>query len=134
MTSVDAAPPEGGPSLLSIGEVADLSGVPATTIRYYDRIGLVEPVARVGDKRRFDHAVLRRLVAIGLCIDAGFSLDEVRELLADDSPGRVASHELARRKLAEIDEQRRRLDAARVLVERGLRCTCPALDSCVCDA
>ena len=114
MTSVDAAPPEKGPSLLSIGEVADLSGVPATTIRYYDRIGLVEPVARVGDKRRFDHAVLRRLVAIGL--------------------GRVASRELARRKLAEIDEQRRRLDVARVLVERGLRCTCPALDSCVCDA
>lgn len=125
---------DGEAALRSIGEVAELSGVPASTIRYYDRIGLVHPVARVGDKRRFDDAVLRRLVAIGLCTDAGFSLDEVRELLADESPGRTASRALAHRKLAELDEQRRRLDAARELIERGLRCTCPALDSCDCGA
>lgn len=119
---------------LAIGEVERLSGVPATTLRYYDRIGLITPAGRVGDKRRFDPAVLRRLTAISLCTEAGFTLDEVRTLLLDDSDGRVASRELAERKLVELEDRRRQLDAAVALIERGMRCTCRSIDACDCGA
>ncbi len=105
-----------------------------STIRYYDRIGLLEVPDRVGGKRRFDEAAVRRLGAVQLCTAAGFSLDEAKLLLADTSPERATSRALAARKLVEIDERLAALGSARALIERGLRCRCPSLESCSCDS
>jgi DNA-binding transcriptional MerR regulator len=80
---------------LSIGEVAGRSGVAASTLRYYEDSGLLRPQSRVAGRRRYDQTVLTRLEVIGLCKAAGFSLDEIRVLLADDEPGRPASRSLA---------------------------------------
>ncbi|OBI04074.1 MerR family transcriptional regulator [Mycolicibacter nonchromogenicus] len=117
---------------LSIGEVAHRSGVAATTLRYYERIGLLAPPARIGGQRRYDEAVLARLEVIGLCKTAGFALEEIALLFADDAPGRPASKALARAKLAEIDAQLESLSRARAVIEWGMRCTCPSVDSCTC--
>lgn len=117
---------------LTIGEVARRSGVAATTLRYYEQIGLLAPPARVGGQRRYDPAVLTRLEVIGLCKSAGFTLDEVQLLFADDVPGRPASQALAHAKLAEIDAQLESLSRARAVIEWGMRCTCPSIDACSC--
>lgn len=117
---------------LGIGEVAHRSGVAATTLRYYERIGLLAPPARIGGQRRYDQAVLARLEVIGLCKTAGFALEEIALLFADDAPGRPASKALARAKLAEIDAQLESLSRARAVIEWGMRCTCPSVDSCTC--
>ncbi len=117
---------------LTIGEVARRSGVAATTLRYYEQAGLVAPPARVGGKRRYDDSVLARLEIIGLCKSAGFALDEIRLLFADDVPGRPASRALAQAKLAEIDSQLEALSRARAVIEWGMRCTCPSIDACTC--
>ncbi len=119
-------------ALLSIGEVAERSGVADTALRYYERIGLLRPVERVGGKRRYDEKAVARLAVIGLCKAAGFSLDEIAILYDDRSPARARSRELAEAKLAEIDAQLARLQEARAVVEWGLRCTCPTLDACTC--
>ena len=73
---------------LTIGRVADETGVAATTLRYYEQIGLVPVPVRVGGQRRYDDSVLARLEVIGLCKSAGFTLDEIVVLFADDAPGR----------------------------------------------
>lgn len=117
---------------LSIGEVAHRSGVAATTLRYYERIGLLASPARVGGQRRFENAVLARLEVIGLCKAAGFALEEIQALFADDAPGRPASRALAQAKLAEIDTQLESLSRARAVIEWGMRCGCPSIDACTC--
>lgn len=118
--------------LLTIGEVAGRSGVAATTLRYYEQIGLLAPPARLGGQRRYSDAVLARLEVIGLCKSAGFTLDEIQLLFADEAPGRPASRALARAKLAEIDARMESLSRARAVIEWGMRCTCPSIDACSC--
>ena len=117
---------------LTIGRVADETGIAATTLRYYEQIGLVPVPVRVGGQRRYDDSVLARLEVIGLCKAAGFTLDEIQVLFADDAPGRPASRALAEAKLAEIDAQMESLARARAVIEWGMRCTCPSIDSCTC--
>ena len=117
---------------LTIGEVARQAGVAATTLRYYEQIGLVPPPGRLGGQRRYDDSVLARLEVIRLCKSAGFALEEIQLLFADDAPGRPASRALAEAKLAEIDAQMESLAQARAVIEWGMRCTCPSIDSCTC--
>jgi MerR family redox-sensitive transcriptional activator SoxR len=117
---------------LTIGKVADKTGVAATTLRYYEQIGLVPVPVRVGGPRRYEEAVLARLEVIGLCKAAGFTLDEIQVLFADDAPGRPASRALAEAKLAEIDARLESLARARAVIEWGMRCTCPSIDACTC--
>ncbi|MGH3595713.1 MAG: MerR family transcriptional regulator, partial [Mycobacterium sp.] len=108
------------------------AGVAATTLRYYEQIGLVPAPARVGGQRRYDDSVLARLEVIRLCKSAGFTLEEVQLLFADDAPGRPASRALAEAKLAEIEAQMASLARARAVIEWGMRCTCPSIDACTC--
>ncbi|GAB1812764.1 helix-turn-helix domain-containing protein [Mycobacterium sp. MUNTM1] len=117
---------------LTIGEVARQAGVAATALRYYEQIGLVPQPARLGGQRRYDASILARLEVIALCKAAGFSLDEIQLLFADDAPGRPASRALAEAKLAEIDAQMDSLARARAVIEWGMRCTCPSIDACTC--
>jgi MerR family redox-sensitive transcriptional activator SoxR len=117
---------------LTIGEVAREAGVAATTLRYYEQIGLVPPAARVGGQRRYDESVLARLEVIRLCKSAGFALEEIQLLFADDAPGRPASRALAEAKLAEIDTRMESLARAREVIQWGMRCTCPSIDACTC--
>ncbi|WP_406815912.1 helix-turn-helix domain-containing protein [Mycobacterium sp. M23085] len=117
---------------LTIGEVARRAGVAATALRYYEQIGLVPEPARLGGQRRYDDSILARLEVIALCKAAGFSLDEIQLLFADDAPGRPVSRALAEAKLAEIDAQMDSLARARAVIEWGMRCTCPSIDACAC--
>ena len=117
---------------LTIGEVAREAGVAATTLRYYEQIGLLPSPARLGGRRRYDSSILARLEVIRLCKAAGFTLEEIQLLFADDAPGRPASRALAEAKLAEIDDQMASLVRARAVIEWGMSCTCPSIDACTC--
>jgi len=117
---------------LTIGELALQADVAATTLRYYERIGLIQSPARVGGQRRYDDSIVARLDVIRLCKAAGFALDEIQLLFADDAPGRPASRALAETKLAEIDARVAELQRAREIIEWGMRCTCPSIDDCTC--
>jgi DNA-binding transcriptional MerR regulator len=86
----------------------------------------------VGGRRRYDDSVLTRLEVIGLCKAAGFSLDEIRVLLADATPGRPASRSLARAKLTDIDAQMATLMRAREIIEWAMNCPCASVDACRC--
>jgi DNA-binding transcriptional MerR regulator len=117
---------------LSIGELAVRADVAATTLRYYERIGLIQSPARVGGQRRYDDSIVARLEVIRLCKAAGFALEEIQLLFADDGPGRPASRALAQAKLAEIDTRIAELQRAREIIEWGMRCTCPSIEDCTC--
>ena len=69
---------------LDIAEVARRSGVPASTLRFYEEKGLIFPIGRRGMRRLFDAGVLERLALIALGQAAGFTLGEIAELFAPD--------------------------------------------------
>lgn len=116
----------------TIGDIARQAAVAPTTLRYYEKLGLITPSGRVGGQRRYDDAVLTRLEVIRLCKSAGFTLAEIQILYADEMPGRPTIRALAEAKLAEIDARLTELARAREIVEWGMRCTCPSIDACTC--
>ena len=69
---------------LDIAEVARQSGVPASTLRFYEEKGLIASTGRRGLRRLFDPGVLERLALIALGRAAGFSLDEIALMFAPD--------------------------------------------------
>lgn len=62
---------------LDIGEVVKRSGVPASTLRYYEQLGLLQSLGRRGLRRQYDEQVLERLALIGLGQSAGLSLQQI---------------------------------------------------------
>jgi DNA-binding transcriptional MerR regulator len=69
-------------TVLDIAQVARLSGMPASALRFYEDKGLIASVGRRGLRRLFDAAVLERLSLIALGRAAGFSLDEIGAMFA----------------------------------------------------
>lgn len=122
---------------LAIGEVARRAGVRASAIRYYERIGLLPPPERVGGQRRYDREVFRRLEMIALARRMGLTLAETRTLIwgfPTATPPAERWGELARAKLADVDEQIRRLEGMRALLHEALGCECSSLEECVARA
>ena len=106
--------------LLTIGEMASRAGVPTSTIRFYERRRLVLPDARQSGQRRYRTETLRRLVFIGMLQDAGLSLDEIRGIL--EAPTIKDWKAIGRRRLADLDKQILKLQAARELLDTALHC------------
>ena len=68
---------------LNIGSVAEAAGLPAKTIRYYESIRLIAPAGRrANGYRSYSEADMRTLAFIKRARSLGFSVQEVRELLA----------------------------------------------------
>jgi DNA-binding transcriptional MerR regulator len=108
-------------ALLTIGELARRTGVATSALRYYEEIGLLPAPARVSGQRRYPESAATAVAAIRLHSDAGFTLAEQRALMASGDPG-PDWRELAQRKLADLDEQIARAQAAREAISHGLRC------------
>jgi DNA-binding transcriptional MerR regulator len=119
---------------MSIGEVAERSGTPITTLRYYESIGLVPPPARRGGQRRYDESVLQRLMVIRFCKIAGLSVADIARVLSDDSPERAVMHQIARDQIALIDQQMAQVGLARRMLAATMDCRCPDLLACSCGA
>jgi len=108
------------PELMTIGDVANRAHVATSTIRYYERRGLLSPDARQSGQRRYRTETLRRLVFIGMMQDIGLSLDEVDGIL--NAATTAEWKPIASQRLAALDEQIARLQLARELLAGALHC------------
>ena len=108
---------------MDIAEVARQSGIPASTLRFYEEKGLIRSTGRHGLRRTFAPSVLERLSLISLGAAAGFSLEEIARMFAADGRPRIDRQALMA-KARELDATIRKLVAMR----RGLRhaAACPA--------
>lgn len=99
----------------TIGGLAKAAGVGVETVRYYQRRGLLpEPARPPGEVRRYGEAELKRLKFIRHAQAAGFTLNEIGELIAlDASDDRARARELAQARVAAIDEKIAELSEAR---------------------
>lgn len=126
-------------SAMNIGTVAEQSGVPAKTIRYYESIGLITPAAReLNGYRRYGSTDMRALSFIKRARGLGFSVEEVRDLLdlwrnrkrASATVKELAAQHLQAldRKIEELQSIRRTLAHLFTQCRGDNRPRCPILD------
>jgi MerR family redox-sensitive transcriptional activator SoxR len=118
---------------LTIGEVARKAGLQTSSIRYYEKIGLLPKTQRVGGQRRYETSVLNYLEVINVAQRAGFRMDEIRHLFHGFGRGIPAFHRwqvLAQRKIAEMDDLIARAKKMKLLLQRADRCKCLDLEDC----
>jgi MerR family mercuric resistance operon transcriptional regulator len=126
-----------GPVSHTVGSLAAAAGVGVETIRFYQRKGLLETPARDGGIRRYGSDDLRRLRFIKQAQAAGFTLEQIKELLdLDKSSDRPRARELARSRIKALDAKIAELKRARDSLNRlALECgegssgPCPILAS-----
>lgn len=116
--------------LVPIGELARRTGVAASALRYYERIGLLSPAGRAGGRRRYAASSAERVALIQICKKAGFTLAEIRRLLPAMRAGRGSWAHLGERKIAELDARIAAAQAAKQLIRHGLECPHPDLFDC----
>ena len=122
---------------MTIARIAAAGGVGVETIRYYQRRGLLDEPPRAGAVRRYGPADLRRLLFIRRAQAAGFTLEEIGELLVLDSGhDRARVRALAAERLAALEEKIAELEAARTALTRlstacaaGTKGPCPILEA-----
>ncbi len=116
---------------MDIAEVARRSGVPASTLRFYEEKGLIASIGRRGLRRLFDPGVVERLGLIALGRAAGLSLDEIATMFAPDGRLRVD-----RRALSAKAEQREKRIAKLRAMRDGLQhaASCPAPSHMECPS
>lgn len=104
---------------LTIGKLAAAAGVGVETIRFYQRRGLLETPTRDAGVRRYAAADLRRLRFIRQAQSAGFTLEQIRELIdLDASEDRARARELANSRIAALNEKIAELEEARDALRR----------------
>jgi DNA-binding transcriptional MerR regulator len=107
---------------LTIGELARTTGVATSALRYWEELGLVPAPARVSGQRRYPASAVGLVGLILLLRDVGFTLREVKALVAFRSDGFDGWRELHQRKLAELDERIAQARTARTAIAHGLAC------------
>ena len=126
---------------MTIARLAEAGGVGVETVRYYQRRGLLETPPRPdgpgsgGGVRRYTAADARRLRFIRAAQTAGFTLEQIGELLElDAGTDRARARELARARLGELDAKIAELEGARASLRRlavacaeGCRGPCPII-------
>jgi DNA-binding transcriptional MerR regulator len=114
---------------MDIAEVAKRSGMPASTLRFYEEKGLIASTSRQGLRRRFDPGVLDQLALIALGQAAGLSLGEIGSMFSADGRPSIDRRLLAA-KADEIDRQVKRLKAMSNGLRHAAACRAPSHAEC----
>jgi MerR family redox-sensitive transcriptional activator SoxR len=120
--------------LLTIGELADRSGVATSALRFYETKGLIESERTAGNQRRYPRAALRRVSLVRAAQEVGLSLGEVAEALEtlphDRTPTKNDWEKLSRSWRKRLDRQIAELQALRNDLTDCIGCGCLSLKSC----
>ena len=119
---------------LTIGELAERSGVARSALRYYEAQGLITAVRTSGNQRRYERATLRRISFIRSAQRVGLSLEEITEALSTLPGGRTPTKadwtRLSRDWRGRINDQIDRLERLRDRLDSCIGCGCLSLQRC----
>lgn len=128
---------------MNIGDVAEASGLPAKTIRYYEDIGLVRPARSDNGYRSFRDSDVHKLIFLSRARSLGFTIEDCRTLLSlyeDRARASADVKVLAQEHLAEIEKKIAELQSLRATLSRLVsschgddRPDCPILDGLAGD-
>ena len=119
---------------LTIGEVAQRTGIATSALRYYEDRGLIESVRTDGNQRRYERSVIRRVSVIRAAQEVGLTLNEISAALDSLPNARTPTKsdwtKLARGWRASLDERIAELEALRDDLGDCIGCGCLSLRSC----
>lgn len=110
--------------MMNISEVAQQSGLPSSTLRFYEEKGLLTSVGRYGLRRVFGPDVLERLALIALGRSAGFTLEEIARMFAEDGVAHI-DRKLLLEKANELDRTIHKLSVMRDGLRHAAACSAP---------
>ncbi|GGE34353.1 MerR family transcriptional regulator [Halopseudomonas oceani] len=120
--------------ILSIGEVSRRSGLPASTLHFYESIGLITSTRSAGNQRRYSSRVLRYLAILKVAQRVGVPLEDVRATLGPFDPTVKPSSrqwkEAGQRWRAHLDERISQLQRLRDELSGCIGCGCLSLEDC----
>lgn len=117
-------------AVLTIGELAAASGVPTSTIRFWERRDLIRPTTRSGGRRRYDDEVLHEVGVLRLCQDAGFTLAEIHEMKQCASAEPNGWRKFVEAKIVDVAESLARLQKAHEILSHALECRADDITLC----
>ena len=119
---------------LSIGQVAERTGLAVSAIRFYEEEGLIAPWRNAGGQRRFERADIRRLSFVMVAQKCGFTLPEIRSemehLPKGKAPNRADWTRISSGFRDEIDRRIEALETLREKLDGCIGCGCLSLDVC----
>jgi len=122
------------PQLITIGELADRSGVAASALRFYESKGLIAATRTDGGQRRYRRDTIRRVAFVLAAQQVGLSLTEIADAL-DGLPDARTPNQKDWQRLASgwrplLDERIRSLELLRERLSSCIGCGCLSLDTC----
>jgi MerR family redox-sensitive transcriptional activator SoxR len=119
---------------LTIGQLAQRSGVATSAIRFYESKGLISSERTTGNQRRYAQSTLRRVAFVRTAQRVGLSLEEIGEALStlpgNRTPTKSDWHRLSKAWRPRLDEQIRRIELLRERLDGCIGCGCLSLRSC----
>jgi MerR family redox-sensitive transcriptional activator SoxR len=119
---------------LSIGDVSRRSGVPASTLRFYEKQGLIRAVRTTGNHRLFHREMLRRISVIRVAQSFGLTLQEIADAMAalpeQRTPTKRDWERLSKAWRNRLDQRIAELQRMRDKLSRCIGCGCLSLKSC----
>lgn len=119
---------------LTIGELAERSGVAPSALRFYEEKGLIFSERTTGNQRRYRKSTLRRVAFVRTAQRVGLSLEEIGTALSDLPAGRTPTksdwHRISKAWRPRLDEQIRRIELLRDRLDSCIGCGCLSLRSC----
>jgi MerR family transcriptional regulator, redox-sensitive transcriptional activator SoxR len=123
-----------GHELITIGDLADRTGLSVSAIRYYETQQLVAPERNRGGQRRFLRADIRRLSFVVIAQQLGFTIKDIRAFLAPLPEGRVPNkadwHKISQKMRKDLDERIAILGRLRANLDGCIGCGCLSLQKC----
>ncbi len=114
---------------MDIAEVAKRSGLPASTLRFYEEKGLIASMGRHGLRRSFDPGVLERLALIALGRASGFSLAEIADMFTPEGQLSI-DRKMLLTKADDLDKTIKKLSAMRDGLRHAAVCKAPSHLEC----
>ncbi|TAL56452.1 redox-sensitive transcriptional activator SoxR [Pandoraea sp.] len=135
LTPAQAALEQAGlPAVLPVGEVARRSGVPVSTLHFYEAKGLISSHRTAGNQRRYARDVLRRVAFIRVAQRVGIALADIEAALAtlpaNAAPGRADWARLSRGWRAALNERIEQMEKLRDTLDDCIGCGCLSIDRC----
>lgn len=119
---------------LTIGQLAERSGVATSALRFYEERGLISSERTTGNQRRYAQSTLRRVAFVRTAQQVGLSLEEIGEALSELPDGRTPTksdwHRISRAWRPRLDDQIRRIELLRDRLDSCIGCGCLSLRTC----
>jgi MerR family redox-sensitive transcriptional activator SoxR len=119
--------------MMTIGEVAEKSGITTSALRYYEQIGLIPSPQRVNGRRTFSSNIMGRIETIKLAQSAGFQIHEIKQLLEgfdSNVPPSERWRVMALKKHEELEENINQMIKMKSLLTKSLGCSCLSWEEC----